>query len=208
MATGNEDGILALLATAVRQLRRDFVALSKQAGPAGKDGQDGKDGQTGRRGPRGPAGLDGPRGPRGSDGVDGNDGADGKDGRNGKDGGRGDTGPMPKHQWQGTKLRFQLTDAKWGKWVDLKGPAGGAGGVVVVGAGNADGGGGGNPDGGWSPDLLPAAGDSTPDAYVVRQEGVWVVASHAQMSTWLQSAPAEEPPSPNSSLVFRERKVT
>lgn len=31
---------------------------------------------------------------------------------------------MPKHQWQGTKLRFQQTDKRWGKWTELRAPAG------------------------------------------------------------------------------------
>ncbi|MFT3664635.1 phage portal protein [Piscinibacter sp.] len=47
----------------------------------------------------------------------------------------GEMGPMPKHQWDGTRLRFeQGPDGRpWGPWVDLKGERGyqGISGVVV-----------------------------------------------------------------------------
>lgn len=33
-------------------------------------------------------------------------------------------GKSPKHQWDGTKIRFQNPDETWGKWVDLKGKSG------------------------------------------------------------------------------------
>lgn len=33
-------------------------------------------------------------------------------------------GPMPDHQWDGTKLRIQNPDGTWGPWVDLKGQPG------------------------------------------------------------------------------------
>ncbi|MCK7542960.1 hypothetical protein MLC59_02090 [Marinobacter bryozoorum] len=37
----------------------------------------------------------------------------------------GDVGPMPKHQWKGTRLRFEDGERDhWGKWVDLKGQPG------------------------------------------------------------------------------------
>lgn len=49
---------------------------------------------------------------------------DGRDGRNGRDGAPGLPGPMPRHEWDGTKLRFQRTDNTWGEWVDLEGPIG------------------------------------------------------------------------------------
>ena len=39
----------------------------------------------------------------------------------GPQGPKGDTGPAPAHEWQGTKLRFQQPDGKWGKYTDLKG---------------------------------------------------------------------------------------
>lgn len=43
---------------------------------------------------------------------------------------RGPIGPMPKHQWRGSELRFEVQPGKWGKRVDLRGPPGaGAGGA-------------------------------------------------------------------------------
>jgi hypothetical protein len=54
--------------------------------------------------------------------------AQGERGEKGAKGDKGDTGPMPSHQWQGTKLRFELPTGAWGKWVDLRGPAGARGG--------------------------------------------------------------------------------
>lgn len=42
----------------------------------------------------------------------------------GQQGDKGDTGPMPKHDWSGTALRFQNPDGTWGNRVDLKGNPG------------------------------------------------------------------------------------
>lgn len=42
----------------------------------------------------------------------------------GQQGDKGDTGPMPKHDWSGTALRFQNPDGTWGNRVDLKGDPG------------------------------------------------------------------------------------
>lgn len=39
-------------------------------------------------------------------------------------GDKGDTGPMPAHEWDGARLRFQLPDGSWGEWVNLKGEDG------------------------------------------------------------------------------------
>lgn len=69
------------------------------------------------------------RGPRGQDGRPGKDGRDGKDGKSirgaqgiqGIQGIQGNIGPMPRHEWDKTKLRFELPNKKWGPWVDLKG---------------------------------------------------------------------------------------
>lgn len=84
----------------------DFVDLE---GPKGEDGKDGRDGTDGKDGRDGRDGADGERGPRGSSGTDGEDGA---------------MGPMPDHQWQGTRLRFEEPNGDWGKFVDLKGDKG------------------------------------------------------------------------------------
>lgn len=61
---------------------------------------------TGPIGPEGPQGPQGERGPRGPEGP------------------QGPIGPMPDHQWAGTSLRFEEPDGTWGKYVDLRGPAG------------------------------------------------------------------------------------
>src|SRR5438067_1168844 len=52
---------------------------------------------------------------------------DGVQGPQGEQGAQGDIGPMPKHQWRGSELRFELPDG-WGPFVDLRGPSGFGGG--------------------------------------------------------------------------------
>ena len=131
----NDRGILTLLAKAVRDLRAQFTALSREPGPPGKDGAPGKDGVDGKDG----VGI---RGLAGADGADGARGPDGPQGVPGADGERGPVGPMPKNEWRGTQLRFQQTSGKWGKWTDLQGKPGkaGSGGGVFVGGGSSGGG--------------------------------------------------------------------
>ena len=150
----NDRGILTLLAKGLRDLRAQVVNLARQPGPAGKDGRDGKDGLDGKDG----IGL---RGIAGADGRDGARGKDGPQGVPGVDGERGPMGPMPKHEWQGTKLRFQQNEGRWGKWVDLQGKPGkaGAGGVFV---------GGGSSGGGTvNPGTFPLADTLAPDDEIV-----------------------------------------
>lgn len=101
--------------------------------------------------------------------------AKGEKGGKGEKGEKGDTGPMPAHQWQGTKLRFEQQGGAWGKWVDLRGPAGARGGnagstTIVK---------------GFDPARLPAAANETPGAFLVRQGETWAVATYAQMAAWL-----------------------
>ena len=156
----NDRGILTLLAKAVRDLREQFTALSREPGPPGKDGAPGKDGVDGKDG----VGI---RGLAGADGADGARGPDGPQGVPGADGERGPVGPMPKHEWRGTQLRFQQTSGKWGKWTDLQGPAGKSGGGVFVGGGGAGTG------TAWNPDTLPVAVAIVPDdEMVIVREGV------------------------------------
>lgn len=50
-----------------------------------------------------------------------------------RDGADGEIGPMPKHEWQGTQLRFEQAPGVWGKWTDLQGPPGPAQEVRYVG---------------------------------------------------------------------------
>ncbi len=55
----------------------------------------------------------------------GDKGDKGDAGKSGKKGGKGDAGqlgPMPKHEWRGSELRFEIEPGKWGKWADLQGP--------------------------------------------------------------------------------------
>lgn len=42
----------------------------------------------------------------------------------GEHGPPGPVGPMPAHEWEGTKLRFELAPGQWGSYVDLQGPPG------------------------------------------------------------------------------------
>lgn len=78
---------------------------------------------------------------------------------------------MPKHQWDGTKLRFQLTERKWGKWVDLRGPAGRSGGGVIVSSG---GGGSSPPPEPIDPSVFPlVSGIQTGDTMVIVRDGQW-----------------------------------
>lgn len=176
------NAVLVALAKSVKDLRAAFVNLSKLPGPQGDPGRDGVDGKDGAEGRNG---VDGRNGADGRDGVDGKDGRPGKDGiagnpgrdgKDGKDGEAGPMGPMPKHEWRGTELRFQLTPKKWGKWVNLKGPAGSSGSVVVQ-------------DGGTNLDSLPPATDETPDLFVVKQDGKWALATYEQMTSWFGGQP-------------------
>ena len=142
----NDIALLAVIAKKLRELRADFVGLSKQPGPAGPMGD------TGRTGAPGPAGEPGLEGSRGVDGERGPAGPRGPVGPPGKDGADGERGPIPDHQWKGTRLRFQKPDGGWGKYTELKGergPAGATGGGVFVGGGSS----GGTPGGATHPIL-------------------------------------------------------
>lgn len=173
----NEQGLFAALATKLRDLQRAFTDLSKQPGPIGLDGKRGETGPRGQAGEQGVAGKDGQRGAVGPRGAPGQDGRDGIDGAAGVAGDEGPIGPMPKHQWRGSELRFQQTKKKWGSWVDLRGPSGN--GVRMVGVG-----------GDFDPSALPSAADTpTPTEIIVKQDGVWVRASWVQFTGWI-GAPA------------------
>lgn len=132
----NDTALLAVIAKKLRELRADFLHLSRQPGPVGRDGD---------KGERGPAGRDG------------------KDGRDGADGEQGPVGPMPKHQWQGTKLRFQQSEKRWGKWTDLRGPASAATGGYVGGGAS------------FSPSVVPVAETVEPlDEMMIVRDGVFM----------------------------------
>jgi hypothetical protein len=73
-------------------------------------------------------------------GPPGIEGRQGDVGPRGPQGPRGPIGPMPRHEWEGTELRFEIAPGQWGAWVDLQGPRGepgrdGAGSAGLFGAG-------------------------------------------------------------------------
>lgn len=178
----NEQGLFAVIAKGIaavkrelQTLRGEFTVLSKQPGPPGMDGKEGLRGPVGPRGAPGTDGNDGQDGAQGPKGDTGPPGKDGRDGIDGKDGADGDAGPMPKHQWEGTKIRFQQTAKRWGKFVDLRSPS--SGGVVVASTGSD-----------FDPTSLPAASDTpTPTEVIVKQDGVWVRATWTQFTGWIGS---------------------
>ena len=98
-----------------------------EPGIAGLPGAKGERGEKGARGDRGADGLpgvagrDGLPGPRGPQGDRGPAGARGPKGEKGDKGDVGLTGPMPKHEWRGTEIRFQQSPDRWGDWVDVRG---------------------------------------------------------------------------------------
>jgi hypothetical protein len=47
-----------------------------------------------------------------------------REGALGPTGDPGPIGPMPRHEWNGTRLRFEIDVGEWGEWVDLRGPKG------------------------------------------------------------------------------------
>ncbi len=56
----------------------------------------------------------------------------------------GPIGPMPRHEWDGTAVRFEYAPDVWGEFVDLRGPPGKpgrAGAVGFIGGGGSGGGG-------------------------------------------------------------------
>lgn len=97
-----------------------------------------------------------------------------------KEGKRGPPGPKPKHEWDGTRLRFERPDGKWGEWVDLQGEDGV---TRIVGGG-----------GGFNPDALPLASNTTPDLFLVHQADGWKRATYAQMRAWFPSGTATPQP--------------
>jgi len=81
----------------------------------------------------------------------------GEPGPQGPKGDKGEKGDKPRHQWNGTLLRFEQADGGWGKFVDLQGPKGardprGTGGGSAAGGGTTPTGTGGVIDGGLRTD--------------------------------------------------------
>jgi hypothetical protein len=92
--------------------------------PIGPSGPQGERGLQGERGEKGENGLSGERGEKGSIGRSGLSGSPGPQGEQGPEGPQGEIGPMPRHEWQETELRFEIEPGKWGRWTDLQGPPG------------------------------------------------------------------------------------
>lgn len=120
-ATGSISNVEEIVANLVEEVKKKdtelFIDLDREElrgepgkpGPRGKDGVDGKDGKDGKDGHSPIAGIDYPLPSKGE---------------KGEPGGVGERGPMPKHEWDGSKLRFENPDGTWGKWVDIRGPSG------------------------------------------------------------------------------------
>lgn len=118
-----------------------------------RDGAGLRSGAKGRQGAQGEPGEAGPPGPQGAPGRDGKDvdpealanlvddfvkradalrpaakdgarGPRGPKGDKGEQGDEGPPGPRPKHEWDGSRLRFQKASGGWGEWSDLRGPQG------------------------------------------------------------------------------------
>ena len=113
-------------------------------GKVDADDCQGEDGANGEKGDTGHAGADGQDGVSCWD-IDADGIADPEEDLNGDGvvdvndcsvGPPGPTGPMPDHNWVGTRLQFENPDDTWGELVDLRGPQGPTG---APGAPGADG---------------------------------------------------------------------
>jgi hypothetical protein len=154
--------------------------LAGLPGETGPQGIPGERGAKGDKGDKGPQGIKGAQGLAGSPGPKGEKGEQGERGPKGEKGEKGDTGPAPRHEWSGTRLRFEQPDGKWGKFTDLRGPhglSGGGGSYTTPGTATFD------------PNTLPQASDVAPLEVLVQQDGVWVRASMRQLRNWLQAHP-------------------
>jgi hypothetical protein len=85
-------------------------------------------------------GIPGEQGEKGDKGEQGEQGIQGPKGDKGEKGDRGEVGPMPKHEWDGTRIRFERPDGSWGEWVDLRGVRGVNGETIVQQVGGGGGG--------------------------------------------------------------------
>lgn len=127
--------VIAARLVATEQKVIDLQARAPEPGPQGTKGPKGDQGEPGPQGPQGPPGA------------------------TGKPGKPGEMGPIPRHEWQGTRLRFEQRPGEWGRFVDLRGPRGGGD--------------------GWSggtdlASLLPGAASTEPAGLAVLQGDKWV----------------------------------
>ena len=81
-------------------------------------------GMTGLQGIQGESGYQGNQGLKGETGDRGEAGPKGDQGDTGLQGPKGSIGPVPAHNWDGTKLSFQLPNGLWGDFVELQGADG------------------------------------------------------------------------------------
>lgn len=102
----------------------DLSNLETLKGDKGDKGDQGEQGPMGPQGIQGIQGIQGLQGRDGLNGLNGLDGIDGQDGKDGKDGEKGEKGDKPKHEWNGTSLRFENPDGSWGQFINLQGPQG------------------------------------------------------------------------------------
>lgn len=110
----------------------DISKIEIMKGEKGDDGKSiiGPPGPPGGMGPMPIAGKDYPIPKNGEHGytprknIDYFDGLDGES-IEGPPGPQGPMGPKPKHEWNGSQLRFENPDGSWGKFADLMGPQGG-----------------------------------------------------------------------------------
>lgn len=94
----------------------------------------------------------------------------------GDPGDSGETGPMPRHQWRETELRFERAPGKWGQWVDLRGPRG------------LGGGGGGSSFRPYALPELPLPVDDTDEMIVTRGEASYRISVADLKAVFGQSA--------------------
>jgi hypothetical protein len=93
-------------------------------GAPGRNGRNGHNGLDGKEGPQGKQGKRGPQGDRGIQGLRGQKGLQGSVGPQGPQGPKGDQGeqgPPPETQidQKNKRVRWQLPNGRWSKWLDL-----------------------------------------------------------------------------------------
>ncbi len=109
-----------------RELRGNRGRRGRLGAP-GSPGVMGREGRVGPQGDQGDNGDQGVEGPVGLEGRQGEVGPRGIPGPAGPIGPTGERGPVPRHQWDGTRLAFELPNGKLGRSVELQGPGGGRG---------------------------------------------------------------------------------
>jgi len=120
-ATGNVENVQSLVSELIDEVKKKDSELIIELDPEEIRGEPGKPGLKGKDGKNG---KDGVNGKDGHSPIAGIDYLLPEKGEIGPIGPVGERGPMPKHEWSGTKVRFENPDGTWGKWVDIRGPSG------------------------------------------------------------------------------------